>query len=451
MGKDWQAVQCLSSRSTFSQSATEPQRRTGGVPIYKLFVSILTWATISIGLLLITFTDFALKLEIAGVSLTSLLLLFAVSLISLGLLIILVSNFRIPRNFQWVPGSPATSRLGLYPFVFSGFLLLVHQLAGGLANSSELVGLQRILSSILFVLTIIFFAYSKPPSELVLKSIWWAGLIGSTLVLISSSTGVELFGTRHSAMFFLVPLAVGLTVMRFNAFNVVFTILILSSIFSTSSRTSSALALTLLLIATLVKERSLFQKLSVLGFGALTFLYFIVLIPSFRDRFLSETGDRAISLASLVPEQSTLSESVEIITINSNGRVAVWQHLFSASLESNTLWGNGAGWAHSIVSEEFGWDHPHNEYLRLLADHGIVGLSLLLIMLSTLAIYFLSRMKPLNRQSVLGISSVYVVSVLSITDLPLVSLATFLPAAIAIGVAISSIRQTAQTENQTHK
>lgn len=86
----------------------------------------------------------------------------------------------------------------------------------------------------------------------------------------------------------------------------------------------------------------------------------IVYYAPFRDRFL--VGDNALKFRGLA--------------ISTQGRAQVWEVVLSNSSD-NWLLGHGAGAASRLVDSHFpGLDHPHNEYLRLFFDFGLVGLFL---------------------------------------------------------------------------
>jgi O-antigen ligase len=69
--------------------------------------------------------------------------------------------------------------------------------------------------------------------------------------------------------------------------------------------------------------------------------------------------------------------SVAGITLNSSGRARVWSVTLQSAKED--IWfGHGPGSANRLISQVFGSGigHPHNDYLRLLHDYGIVGVAL---------------------------------------------------------------------------
>jgi O-antigen ligase len=70
--------------------------------------------------------------------------------------------------------------------------------------------------------------------------------------------------------------------------------------------------------------------------------------------------------------------------INSAGRLKIWKLLVEKSSES-PLFGHGIGSAEDLVIDYFGTiAQPHNEYLRVYFDFGVLGLILMLISFSWL-------------------------------------------------------------------
>lgn len=67
----------------------------------------------------------------------------------------------------------------------------------------------------------------------------------------------------------------------------------------------------------------------------------------------------------------------EDATDYTNGRYTYWMITLSSSLESPWI-GHGAGSAASLLSALYPVDHPHDEFLRVLHDYGIIGLILFL-------------------------------------------------------------------------
>jgi O-antigen ligase len=86
-----------------------------------------------------------------------------------------------------------------------------------------------------------------------------------------------------------------------------------------------------------------------------------------RDRFFE--GDVSLKLGA--------------VTINGMGRVAMWRATLESAATSPIV-GHGAGSAAEIINSRFNLGHPHNDYLRVLHDYGLVGLVLWIFALAHL-------------------------------------------------------------------
>jgi len=93
------------------------------------------------------------------------------------------------------------------------------------------------------------------------------------------------------------------------------------------------------------------------------------------------------------------------------------------------VFGDGAGAASAVaalITADNPWDHPHNEFLRVLIDYGAVGLVLMVLLLARLAILFAAHYRALaNKGSRLragplaGLGALVSLIALMITDNPL--------------------------------
>lgn len=68
--------------------------------------------------------------------------------------------------------------------------------------------------------------------------------------------------------------------------------------------------------------------------------------------------------------------------INSNARFAMWEHLMTRFYEQKELLGSGSGCTQNYMYTHFifgGLKVPHNDYVQILCDNGIIGLILYLL------------------------------------------------------------------------
>jgi len=177
------------------------------------------------------------------------------------------------------------------------------------------------------------------------------------------------FGTRTLALFLLVVLCVSLSWSRFErrcpvkSAWLVWTGLTVGVLVATLSRTALVTSVALASVA-LVQPRRLSQWVLAAVLVALLVLA-LLQVPEFRARFFFADGGELVDL--LNPEK-----------VNTMGRAYLWPIVLRSALESPLI-GNGTGSARALVSSVSSLDHPHNDYLRVLHDLGIVGLGLLLL------------------------------------------------------------------------
>lgn len=174
-----------------------------------------------------------------------------------------------------------------------------------------------------------------------------------------------------------------------------------------------------------------FQKLLILGLVALVTTWFLT-TSRFQDRMFG--GDVGLNIAGY--------------TINSSGRAAQWEIIFN-SIEDHHFLGTG----YSIPREMFGmarWDHPHNEYLRLLHQFGILGLflwlwNILIWFARTWGVYshfsLTARADSYSKSStnLSGVSGLYLigVSIVMITDNSLAYSYVMYPLGLLLGVSLT--------------
>lgn len=133
--------------------------------------------------------------------------------------------------------------------------------------------------------------------------------------------------------------------------------------------------------------------------------------------------------------------SVGGVEINSSGRSVLWGLTIEQWRQSPWI-GHGPGSAQTMITNRFpGWiSHPHNEYLRILDDTGIVGMTLwglgMLIMLSR-AVRYVLRTKDINDRALhIGSAlSVLVILLGSITDNLTISVYCVMIAGAVIGMS----------------
>lgn len=206
------------------------------------------------------------------------------------------------------------------------------------------------------------------------------------------------------------------------------TVLIIASL----SRTAMAVALLFLIV-------SRFSPSSVRGWtrflstaaavGTIAYLGF-TRISKIRERFV----------------QGDVSMTVGGFSFNTEGRTAMWNATQDSFLASPWI-GNGIGSATHLIETQFpGLGHPHNDYLRILHDLGILGMGLWLIGVFPI-IWIIGRAwLRLERQSdprarihLTALLTLLAILLTMVTDNVVVYAFVMLPAAVIIGTSIGTM------------
>jgi O-antigen ligase len=137
----------------------------------------------------------------------------------------------------------------------------------------------------------------------------------------------------------------------------------LGLILSTVGRMPSAVAAFVLLPARYLKfDHRLLRNAVITGVLAISAAVVLLQVPAVRYRFLEDK------------ETPVFSQQDEII--NTSGRAEIW-YLTAMHAAEKPIWGHGTGAAEVFVTEKIPiLDHPHNDYLRVYHDFGILGLGL---------------------------------------------------------------------------
>lgn len=232
------------------------------------------------------------------------------------------------------------------------------------AMAPSIDGVQNLAVLLMFGLGVAFAARNATVERAGagVKVLASSGIAISLVAIFQVTTGVVVFGMRSFALAALIALAAAIAVPSGRVVSRFAPLVIVVAVVASLSRTASIIAV--LLLAGLVVRRPRGRRI-VLALGAIAVAAIGVwtLITSYaplRDRFLG--GDNAAEFGGL--------------SINTSGRSALWDALFNSAVTS-PVFGQGPGSAAALVQARFfPILLPHNEYLRLFHDLGVVGLAL---------------------------------------------------------------------------
>jgi O-antigen ligase len=136
------------------------------------------------------------------------------------------------------------------------------------------------------------------------------------------------------------------------------------------------------------------------------------------------------------------------IPINAMGRTQIWGVVIE-SFRSSPIIGHGAGSAEAILKQKFIFEtQPHNDYLRILHDYGIVGFSLWITILAGFLIVTWRNWRKADgmnnssaRNHMSAFLAIVAIAFSSITDNVVVYIFVMAPAAILIGLYIGNKRR----------
>jgi O-antigen ligase len=149
-------------------------------------------------------------------------------------------------------------------------------------------------------------------------------------------------------------------------------------------------------------------------------------------------------------------QTVGGVTLNVEGRTNLWGITWRSYLESPVI-GQGAGSSETVITEELGRpSHPHNDYLRVLHDFGIIGLVLLLLSFWSLMSHAVRATRAARKDD--PIAPVHLAAALAllgllaamVTDNALVYLFVVSPVAVIFGVSIGSVHKKSSGDARSH-
>lgn len=286
-------------------------------------------------------------------------------------------------------------------------------------------GLQNLAILTMFTFGIAFSARSATVeiAGATLRVFAGVGVLVSVVFAVGSVSGADVYMTRAFALTALVLLSAAVVLPSTDLLARVAPFVIVAAIVLSLSRTASAIGI-LLLVGLVVRlrrgHRILLACGAVTGVALATWVLLLSFAP-LRNRFL--VGDNAVEVGGLA--------------INTSGRSALWEAVSEDAMRAPLL-GQGPGSAVVFVTERFGGiTQPHNEYLRVLHDDGIVGLTLFSLGCLLVLIRVIKRIartdQPIHWAALFALTATLAAAA---TDNVLVYPFVLLPAAVLIGLSL---------------
>ncbi|WP_185972906.1 O-antigen ligase family protein [Aeromicrobium piscarium] len=308
------------------------------------------------------------------------------------------------------------------PWTLVGFALYA---VARSVSGATVDGYQNVAVLVTFVAGIAVTAAqsSRSSADFMLKWARRAAVIASLAFLITLQFGEPIYGERSFALVALLYLAVLIPHRPEGFFARLAPYLVFLALVASLSRTAAAIGLALMTFIALRAARGrLVRGIAFTALGAAAGLVLITQYAPFRDRFLG--GDNAVQYGGL--------------TLNTSGRTILWEITIDDA-RRNLWFGLGPGSSQDLITPLFrAISHPHNDYLRLLHDFGLIGLALFVAGYFTLMLrtFQLARAtnEPIHWSATMGLLAV---ALAAVTDNPLVYPFVMYPLAALVGLSLA--------------
>jgi O-antigen ligase len=290
-------------------------------------------------------------------------------------------------------------------------------------------GMQNVLVYVTFVAAIIVTARaaSAGTAEKFLRGCcrvnWFVALAYLASVVVSGPGASGVYSARVVALTLALMCAVSATSSRSR----LLPLLTLAAVVLSLSRTAAVVVVVVYFLSLALRGGRVHRVGRVLvlfavGFGAA--LALVLKVAPLRDRFLG--GDQAVAYNGRL--------------LNTSGRTELWSFTWK-SAQHHLWWGGGPGSAQNQIVAAFNGAvaHPHNDYLRLLHDFGIVGLALFAVGYLALMrrTWSRGRRQPAKVHSA-AFLALLTVMLCAITDNVLVYPFVMFPLGVLVGLSIAA-------------
>lgn len=296
-------------------------------------------------------------------------------------------------------GLSGASSLVRLPVIF--WIATIWFLFRGVSEVNYIAGLQQTATWLLFITALLAARLpARSPDTrrrlyraLTGLAVYWGLLQLSFAITQVLGLGVVVSVGRPTAallvILFSIPITAALTSRAWTP--LLTSLLLFMAILVSESRTATVAAVMLAAVTWLIEvtKRLFWVPRRQLSYGVLGA---VILALAFGSTSL---GTRLESTFEALP--SLISDpSSGVARGLTQGRSYVWPRLVSFAMENpqRLVFGDGAGAASAVaalITTDNPWDHPHNEFLRVLIDYGAVGLVLMVLLLARMAVMFAAR------------------------------------------------------------
>lgn len=330
------------------------------------------------------------------------------------------------------------SRRSVLPLIT--FPLGIWILLSAIAHPPSITGIQNILVFFVFIsileLTASFSRYnsgSHVGAALAIATLCASILYGITIISTGALGSTGLVSARAFGLFGLVSLAWYLPRCHYKetrTYALVASSLSMTLIVASLSRTAFVVAVILVGLNWLITgSGGLTRRLLPVAAAMLLGIGAFLLVDPLQERFV--TGD-----------VQSVGGGVQF---NVSGRFDIWGAVWD-SYRTEPITGLGAGTSETLTYSIFGESasHPHNDYLRILHDFGLIGFILWVVFLITLTIRTARAWRAENSSSDAAIHGAAFLSLVAVllsmgTDNTIVYIGVVGPVAVIVGTSLGQL------------
>lgn len=262
-------------------------------------------------------------------------------------------------------------------------------------------------------------------------------------ILISGPGSSVIMGARAFALYIIIGVSWYLAEFRYHKSKALFWFLLIELVLALSfSRMATAISLILFPIsqASFKRLKDIARTISALLLIILLAWSAFTFITPVRERFTSQ-GDNA---------------EIAGIKVNTSGRAEFWEPIYASMMES-PLFGKGPGSVAEIVLSvnDTTGGHPHNDYLRIFHDFGILGSILWLLGYFGLLVKtfrnWLKADEVKSRTATIHLAAflaMLAIAMAMLTDNVIVYIFSMTPLGIMVGLSLGSAKQMSRPKEQ---
>jgi O-antigen ligase len=228
-------------------------------------------------------------------------------------------------------------------------------------------GVQNVAVYTGFILAMSIGAWWAPAWQTItlLRALRLVSVVVPAVFIVATLTGREIYEARPFALACIIFAAALIPYQGVRLLYKIGPLLVVAAAFLSLSRTAAIITVASLVFLA-VRSRSKYRVPVSVGLAASAgagLWWAVTSYAPFRDRFLE--GDQALSVGG--------------VNVNTSGRSVLWELTWDSAMQA-PLFGHGPGAANALLAGRFiTAAHPHNDYLRLFHDFGLVGAGLFII------------------------------------------------------------------------